>query len=68
VPVPVKEPGLESAVKVLAVPPTVAAVYVTVADSAPAVAVPTVGAVGMSTTLPFLGDVLLIAIDYAAIP
>jgi hypothetical protein len=43
-------------------------VYATVADAGAPVAVPIVGAVGMSTTLPFLGDVLLIAIDYAAIP
>jgi hypothetical protein len=49
-------------------PPLVAAVKATVAELAPEVAVPTVGASGMSTTLPFLGDVLLIAIDYAAIP
>jgi hypothetical protein len=31
-PVPVKEPGLESAVNVVAGPPLVAAVYATVAD------------------------------------
>jgi hypothetical protein len=68
VPVPVIEPGLDSAVNVVAGPPTVAAVYATVADAGPAVAVPIVGAVGMSTTLPFLGDTLLVAIDYAAIP
>jgi hypothetical protein len=61
-PVPVIEPGLETAVNVVAGPPLVATVYATVAKAAPPVAVPSVGALGMSTTLPFLGDVLLIAI------
>jgi hypothetical protein len=37
-------------------------VYTTVADAGAPVAVPIVGAVGMSTTLPFLGDTLLVAI------
>jgi hypothetical protein len=67
-PEPVIEPGLESAVNVVAGPPLVAAVYSTVADSAPAVAVPTVGAEGMSTTLPFLGDTLLVAIVMQQLP
>jgi hypothetical protein len=45
------------------------AVKATDAEGPEAVAVPIVTtASGMSTTLPFLGDVLLIAIDYAAIP
>jgi hypothetical protein len=65
---PVIEPGFDSAVNVVAAPPAVDAVNATLADNAPPVAVPIVGTVGMSTTLPFLGDTLLVAIDYAAIP
>jgi hypothetical protein len=67
-PVPVIEPGLDSAVNVVTGPPLVAAVNSTVAPAPIAVAVPIFGVSGMSTTLPFLGDVLLIAIGYAAIP
>jgi hypothetical protein len=55
-------------VNVVAGPPIVAAVYSTVADSVAAVAVPIVGAVGMSTTLPFLGDTLLVAIVMQQLP
>jgi len=48
-PVPVIEPGVEVAVKVVTVPPVTAAVYVTVAVVAvAAVAVPIVGASGTS--------------------
>jgi hypothetical protein len=46
--VPVSDPGLEVAVKVVGVPPVVAAVNVTDAVSADAVAVPIVGASGTS--------------------
>jgi hypothetical protein len=69
-PVAVIEPGLESTVNVVAGPPVVVfAVNGTDAvDEVIEPIVPTVGASGMSTTLPLLGDVLLIAIDYAAIP
>jgi hypothetical protein len=44
------EPGLDSAVNEVAVPPIVAAVNGTVARLPPPVAVPIVGTVGMSTT------------------
>jgi hypothetical protein len=47
-PVPVTDPGVEVAVNVDPVPPVVAAVYVTVADSIPAVALPIVGVSGTS--------------------
>jgi hypothetical protein len=57
------EPGLDSAVNVVAGPPTVAAVKGTVARFPPPVTVPTVGTVGISMILPFLGDTLLVAID-----
>jgi hypothetical protein len=47
-PVPVTDPGVEVAVNVDPVPPVVAAVYVTVADSIPAVALPILGVSGTS--------------------
>jgi hypothetical protein len=47
---PVIESGLEVAVNVVAGPPTAAAVNGTVAKLPPAVAVPIVGTVGISTT------------------
>jgi hypothetical protein len=48
-PVPVNDPGVEVAVNVVAVPPVVAAVYVTVAlEESTAVAVPIVGISGTS--------------------
>ena len=54
-PVPVKPPGVEVAVYVTApVPASVGAVYATVAELTPAVAVPIVGAPGLRGHMPCL--------------
>jgi hypothetical protein len=58
-PVPVIDPGFDSAVNVVPIPPVFATVYVIVADSAPAVAVPIVGVSGMSTILEVFADASL---------
>jgi hypothetical protein len=58
-PVPVIDPGFESAVNVVPIPPVFATVYVIVADSAPAVAVPIVGVSGISTIFEVFADASL---------
>jgi hypothetical protein len=65
--VPVTEPGVLVAVKVVAAPPVAAAVNVTVADSVPAVAVPIVGASGTSSigvlpAMTLLSETLLVIV------
>jgi hypothetical protein len=64
VPVPVKEPGEEVAVNVVMVlPPVAPAVYPTVAEALPAVAVPIVGAPGTVVAV-----MLAVAADAALVP
>jgi hypothetical protein len=64
---PVIDPGVEIAPKEVAAPPVAAAVNVTVADSAPAVAVPIVGAsttsgTGVLPAMTLLSETLLVIV------